>query len=209
MIGFFIGFLTVVLALVCLLMVFIVLMQKPKQEGLGAAFGGGVTDSVWGADASNILQKITVWLAVMFFVITMVLAVLVGVKQKAKINSDQLTKLPEKSTVPDINTSAGLPAVSTTPPPANPITTDPIQILPVPTPEETTPAPATEAPKPEETAPTPATEAPKPEETAPAPGADKQSPEEEKEPAAEKEDASATQEPAEKPADSAPGTPTP
>ena len=195
MIGFFIGFLTVVLALVCLLMVFIVLMQKPKQEGLGAAFGGGVTDSVWGADASNILQKITVWLAVMFFVITMVLAVLVGVKQKAKINSDQLTKLPEKSTVPDINTSAGLPAVSTTPPPANPITTDPIQILPVPTPEETTPAPATEAPKPEE--------------TAPAPGADKQSPEEEKEPAAEKEDASATQEPAEKPADSAPGTPTP
>ena len=209
MIGFFIGFLTVVLALVCLLMVFIVLMQKPKQEGLGAAFGGGVTDSVWGADASNILQKITVWLAVMFFVITMVLAVLVGVKQKAKINSDQLTKLPEKSTVPDINTSAGLPAVSTTPPPANPITTDPIQILPVPTPEETTPAPATEAPKPEETAPTPATEAPKPEETTPAPGADKQSPEEEKEPAAEKEDASATQEPAEKPADSAPGTPTP
>ena len=37
MLGFFIGFFTVVLALVCLLMVFIVLMQKPKQEGLGAA----------------------------------------------------------------------------------------------------------------------------------------------------------------------------
>jgi len=209
MIGFFIGFLTVVLALVCLLMVFIVLMQKPKQEGLGAAFGGGVTDSVWGADASNILQKITVWLAVMFFVITMVLAVLVGVKQKAKINSDQLTKLPEKSTVPAANTSAGLPAVSTTPPPANPITTDPVQILPVPKPEGTAPAPATEAPKPEETAPASATEAPKPEENAPAPGADKQSPEDGQEPAAEKEDASATQEPAEKPAGSSPGTPTP
>jgi len=152
MIGFFIGFLTVVLALVCLLMVFIVLMQKPKQEGLGAAFGGGAVDSVWGADASNILQKITVWLAVMFFTITMTLAVLVGVKQKDKLNKGQLTSVPEKPAVEGNNTSAGLPPASPPPPPANPITTDPIQVPPAPKPE---------APKPEGAAPEPATEAPK------------------------------------------------
>lgn len=88
--GFFIGFLTVVLAIVSFLMVFIVLMQRPKQEGLGAAFGGGVTDQVFGAQTTNVLQRGTVYLAVMFFVITLILAVLVNAKQKgqAKLNED-------------------------------------------------------------------------------------------------------------------------
>ena len=177
MIGFFIGFLTVVLALVCLLMVFIVLMQKPKQEGLGAAFGGCVTDSMWGADATNILQKITVWLAVMFFGITMILAVLVGVKQKDKLNKEQLTSIPEKPAAEGNNTNAGLPAASTTPLPVNPITTDPIQVPPAPKPEGTVPEPATEAPKPEGAAPEPATEAPKPEGAAPEPATEAPKPE--------------------------------
>ncbi len=195
MIGFFIGFLTVVLALVCLLMVFIVLMQKPKQEGLGAAFGGGVTDSMWGADATNILQKITVWLAVMFFAITMVLAVLVGVKQKDKINKEQLTSIPEKPAVEGNSTNAGLPAASNTPPPVNTITTDPIQIPPAPKPEGAAPEPEAEAPKPEGAAPEPEAEAPKPEGAAPEPEAEAQSPEAGKDPATKEGDASAPAEP--------------
>ena len=160
MIGFFIGFLTIVLALVCLLMVVIVMMQKPKQEGLGAAFGGGAVDSMWGANATNILQKITVWLAVMFFVITMLLAILVGVKQKGKINKEQLTTQPDKPAVEGNNTSVG--PTPTTPPPVNPITTDPIQIPPAPKPDGATPEPGTEAPKPEAAAPEPGTEAQSP-----------------------------------------------
>lgn len=90
MLPFFIGFLTVVLVVVSLLMVFIVLMQRPKQEGLGAAFGGGVTDQMWGAQTTNVLQKGTVYLAVLFFVITMLLAVLVNVRQKGRINTNEL-----------------------------------------------------------------------------------------------------------------------
>lgn len=90
MLTFFIGFLTVVLVVVSLLMVFIVLMQRPKQEGLGAAFGGGVTDQMWGAQTTNVLQKGTVYLAVLFFVITMLLAVLVNVRQKGRINTKEL-----------------------------------------------------------------------------------------------------------------------
>ena len=82
MITFFIWTLTAILALVCLLMVLIVLMQRPKQEGLGAAFGGGVTDQMWGAQTTNVLQKATVTLAIIFFVITLVLAVLVGKQQE-------------------------------------------------------------------------------------------------------------------------------
>jgi len=172
MITFFIGFLTVLLGLVCILMVFIVLMQKPKQEGLGAAFGGGVTDSMWGADATNILQKITVWLAVLFFAITMLLAVLVGVKQKAKISKEQLTTIPEKPTTQGAATNAGQPATSTTPPPTT-ITTDPIEVPPVLDPATETPEttePATETPEttepaaetPETTEPAAETPEPKP-----------------------------------------------
>ena len=82
MISFFIWSLTAILAIVCLLMVLIVLMQKPKQEGLGAAFGGGVTDQMFGAQTSNVLQKATVTLAIIFFVITLSLAVLVGKQQE-------------------------------------------------------------------------------------------------------------------------------
>ncbi len=41
--------LLVVYVIVALLMVFVILMQRPKSEGLGAAFGGGVTENLFGA----------------------------------------------------------------------------------------------------------------------------------------------------------------
>ncbi len=63
-----------VLVLVCLLMVLLILMQRPKQEGLGAAFGGGMTDSMFGAQTTDVLQKGTTYLAVAFFVICIALA---------------------------------------------------------------------------------------------------------------------------------------
>ncbi len=52
-------------------MVLIILMQRPRSEGLGAAFGAGMTDSVFGAQTSNVLQKITVWCAALFFILTL------------------------------------------------------------------------------------------------------------------------------------------
>ena len=82
MLNALIVFLIVILAIVCLLMIFAVLMQRPKQEGLGAAFGGGITDQVWGAQTTNVLQKATVILAITFFVITLILSVLVAKKQE-------------------------------------------------------------------------------------------------------------------------------
>jgi preprotein translocase subunit SecG len=69
-----IGSLLVVHVFVCLLMVGSVLMQLPRSEGLGAAFGGGVTENVFGAQTTNVLAKLTVWLGIAFFVITLALA---------------------------------------------------------------------------------------------------------------------------------------
>jgi preprotein translocase subunit SecG len=62
--------------LVALLMVFVILMQRPKSEGLGAAFGGAVTENIFGAQTTNVLVKFTGWLAGIFFALTFVLSIL-------------------------------------------------------------------------------------------------------------------------------------
>ncbi len=74
----FIGILTAVEVIVCLLLILVVLMQRPRQEGLGASFGDAAASQVWGAQTTNVLQKFTVWLAVILFGLTLLLAVLVS-----------------------------------------------------------------------------------------------------------------------------------
>ena len=61
---------------ICLLMVLLVLMQRPRSEGLGAAFGGGMTDNLFGAQTTHVLQKFTVYLGVGFFALTLHSAIL-------------------------------------------------------------------------------------------------------------------------------------
>ena len=62
--------------LVAVLMTLVILMQRPKSEGLGAAFGGEVTENIFGAQTTNVLTKFTGWLAGIFFVLTFVLGIL-------------------------------------------------------------------------------------------------------------------------------------
>jgi len=71
-----INFLLVVYVIVALLMLLVILMQRPRSEGLGAAFGGGVTENIFGAQTTNVLVKITAWLAAIFFGLTFVLSIL-------------------------------------------------------------------------------------------------------------------------------------
>ena len=77
-----INLLLVIFVIVCLLMTLLILMQRPRQEGLGAAFGGGVTDQVFGARTTNVLQRGTVWLGSIFFILALVLAILIGMKNR-------------------------------------------------------------------------------------------------------------------------------
>ncbi|MGJ8633969.1 MAG: preprotein translocase subunit SecG [Luteolibacter sp.] len=79
-----INLLLVVFVIVCLLMSLLILMQRPKQEGLGAAFGGGVTDQVFGARTTNVLQKGTVYLGSLFFILALTLAILIGKQNETK-----------------------------------------------------------------------------------------------------------------------------
>src|SRR5436309_4427010 len=81
--------------LVALLMVLVILMQRPKSEGLGAAFGASVTENIFGAQTTNVLTKITAWLAGIFFVITFSLALLYAHKSTSQSAlRRQLAKIP-------------------------------------------------------------------------------------------------------------------
>jgi preprotein translocase subunit SecG len=66
----------VLFVLVAALMTLVILMQRPKSEGLGAAFGAGVTENIFGAQTTNVLVKFTTWLAGIFFALTFALSVL-------------------------------------------------------------------------------------------------------------------------------------
>src|SRR6266540_1312181 len=71
-----INLLSGIFVLVALLMVLVILMQRPKSEGLGAAFGGSVTENIFGAQTTNVLVKFTSWLAGIFFALTFALSIL-------------------------------------------------------------------------------------------------------------------------------------
>jgi preprotein translocase subunit SecG len=58
----------------CIFMGLVIMMQRSKQEGLGAAFGGGFTESVWGAQTSQVLVKATVGATILFFILSISLA---------------------------------------------------------------------------------------------------------------------------------------
>ena len=70
----FIGFLYVVEVVVCLLLALIVMLQKPKEGGLGGAISGGMIEASLGADAGNVLIKKTAVLGAIFLLNTLVLA---------------------------------------------------------------------------------------------------------------------------------------
>ena len=69
-----IGFLYVIEVLTCLLLALVVMLQKPKEGGLGGAIAGGMGEAVFGADASNVLIKVTIWLGAIFLANTLLLA---------------------------------------------------------------------------------------------------------------------------------------
>lgn len=70
----FIGFLYVVEVIVCLMLALVVMLQKPKEGGLGGAIGGGMLEASLGADAGNVLIKTTAILGAVFLLNTLVLA---------------------------------------------------------------------------------------------------------------------------------------
>ena len=83
MLGVITTILTVILVFICLLMSLVILMQRPKQEGLGAAFGGGIADKMLGSGTTDFLQRATVIMGVAFFVLSLTIATLMAYDRDA------------------------------------------------------------------------------------------------------------------------------
>jgi preprotein translocase subunit SecG len=94
---------------VALLMILVILMQRPKSEGLGAAFGGGVTENIFGAQTTNVLTKITSWLATIFFLLTFALSILYAHQgsTKSELRSELMKGLPTTNGTPSPTSSPG------------------------------------------------------------------------------------------------------
>lgn len=73
MLGIILGILTFILILVSLFLVLVILAQKSADAGMGAAFGGGAAESAFGAQTNTVLTKATIYSAILFFVLALVI----------------------------------------------------------------------------------------------------------------------------------------
>ena len=65
---------SIFLVLISLFIVLIVLMQRANaNSGMGAALGGGMSESTFGAETGNVLTRWTVYAAVIFFILSFLL----------------------------------------------------------------------------------------------------------------------------------------
>jgi preprotein translocase subunit SecG len=121
-----------ILVIVCALLILVVLMQRPKNEGLGAAFGSSMTENIFGAQTATVLTKATVYLGCIFFAVTLLLTVLTArqsmqhrvgvleneVRKTAVLPTPTATTSPAGAVSPQASATVSAsvtPAVSSTP----------------------------------------------------------------------------------------------
>ena len=103
-----------ILVIVCILLTLVVLMQRPKNEGLGAAFGSGMTENIFGAQTATVLTKATVYLGCIFFGVTLLLTVLTA-RQSAERRVGVLENEVREAAVPPTAKTAVAPTASVSP----------------------------------------------------------------------------------------------
>ncbi|MBE6434613.1 MAG: preprotein translocase subunit SecG [Akkermansiaceae bacterium] len=83
------------LMIVCAMLLLLVLMQRPKQEGLGAAFGAQMTDQAFGARTTDVLKKGTIIFGSLFMILCFLLSVLMLNEHHDKNKSTVLQNQPK------------------------------------------------------------------------------------------------------------------
>ena len=83
------------LMIVCAMLLLLVLMQRPKQEGLGAAFGAQMTDQAFGARTTDVLKKGTIFFGSLFMILCFLLSVLMLNEHHEKNKSTILQNQPK------------------------------------------------------------------------------------------------------------------
>ena len=98
----FIILLNLVLILISVFVVFLVLMQKSQSGGMGSAFGGGMAESAFGSDTSNVLTKATIYTSIAFFTIALILYLMYqnnASDQEIGIDVESITPIMEEAIV--------------------------------------------------------------------------------------------------------------
>jgi len=112
----FIGCLYVIEVVVCLLLALVVMLQKPKEGGLGGAIGGGMLESSLGADAGSVLIKTTAVLGAIFLLNTLVLARLTSTVHSHSIMAQEGEPAPAAApALPNIPAPADAPELPAIP----------------------------------------------------------------------------------------------
>lgn len=107
--------------IVCLALIMIVLLQTGKGADMGAAFGGGSSQTLFGSTgASTFLSKATTFAAVIFMVTCFLLAYLSAHRESSSIMEDAKTKV--EKTAPAQTAAPVQPAAKTPEAPAAPAT---------------------------------------------------------------------------------------
>jgi preprotein translocase subunit SecG len=114
----FIGFLYVVEVVVCILLGMVVMIQKPKEGGLGGAIGGGMMEAALGADAGNVLIRTTAILGAVFLLNTLILARLTSTVHSRSLMAREAEPVVE--TTPAAPAMPEMPALPATETPAAP-----------------------------------------------------------------------------------------
>jgi preprotein translocase subunit SecG len=100
------GILTFVLIIVSIFLVLVVLAQKSKDGGMGAALGGGAAEAAFGAETANVLTRATKYAAIIFF--TLAFALYLG-----RIYERSAAQAAAGSALPTIAIPAAAPAATT------------------------------------------------------------------------------------------------
>jgi preprotein translocase subunit SecG len=130
--------LVIVEVLVCVLLIGVILLQKSRSHGAGMAFGAGMGESLFGAQAGNVLTRATVILGIVFLVNTVALALLQS-KRGVRSVADRVKDVP--AAAPSMPQPQAQPAAA---PAAAPAWPAPVDVQPIPA-QGTAPSAAPEA----------------------------------------------------------------
>ena len=119
-----IGCLYVIEVLVCILLGAVVMLQKPKDGGLNTAIGGGMGESLFGAQMGNVLTKTTIILGSIFLLNTLVLSRVISSRHgsNSSVMESVKTSAPAAPVSPVSTAPATAPATPAAPAPAAPAT---------------------------------------------------------------------------------------
>ncbi len=137
----------VALFLVCILVVLVILMQRPSANaGMGSALGGGAAETVFGGESANVLSKMTTTLTVILFILSfgLYLGFVAREKPVSKALDAKATAPVAAPAAPAATTAPAAPAAAA---PSAPVAAPAAKPQSTPAPAATTPAkPAAPAP---------------------------------------------------------------